>query len=295
MCAAVGTGSNSVQCNTAGEHFIRVRLLCSVCVNDVNWCGVGTQYEYRTWTDNNTDCSGDASTLQYIAVVTQCISIYSNLYSTESCTDTVTVSTSAACFPASEMVQLMDGSTKSVADVAIGDMILGANRVGGGSENLEWKYSEVIAVPHQQEQRRLGYHFAADFVSIQVDSDNTKSDVLRLSPSHIILASCPSSDDDNASEMQLAKASEVAVGCLISTVEGSKRVTGTSLIRSHGLYSVVTADAEFIVVNGVVASPFASNHVAANAFYGVLRWICKWMPGFKYMYSDSVLSSILVN
>ncbi len=43
-------------------------------------------------------------------------------------------------------------------------------------------------------------------------------------------------------------------------------------VQGEGLYTVVTENMiDLVVVNGVVASPFAVNHAVGNAFYAIHR------------------------
>lgn len=44
----------------------------------------------------------------------------------------------------------------------------------------------------------------------------------------------------------------------------------SSLVRGLGLYTIVT-QAPFIVVDGILASPFESSHFVANKFYDLHR------------------------
>jgi hypothetical protein len=48
-------------------------------------------------------------------------------------------------------------------------------------------------------------------------------------------------------------------------------------MRGEGVYTIVTTE-EFIVVNGIVASPFALNHHTAHGFYNVFRILYNLAP-----------------
>ena len=37
-------------------------------------------------------------------------------------------------------------------------------------------------------------------------------------------------------------------------------------------------DADLLVVGGIVVSPFAVSHTVPHAYYGLHRWIHRWMP-----------------
>lgn len=75
----------------------------------------------------------------------------------------------------------------------------------------------------------------------------------------------------------LQRAGAVVVGSCVLTVAGPEEVVSNEEAPAAGLYSLVTTEA-LVVVNGVIASPFAGNHAAANAFYNVHRWLHKAFP-----------------
>jgi len=159
-------------------------------------------------------------------------------------------SSSSVCFSASETVELQDGSTKQMKDVAIGDVVLTASTKG------ELLYAPVIALPHGKNE------IVADFVSIVAGPEYE----IKLTPDHLILAG--ECDSDVAAS--LMKASDVTVVLCLSTKSGPVPVKSTELIRSAGLYTAVTTS-DYLVVNGIVASPFAVSHTVGNAFYGIYR------------------------
>jgi hypothetical protein len=217
------------------------------------------------------------------------VAVYTNLYLEESCTDTVSVSTAAACFPGYETVALADGTVKSLKDVQIGDKILAARKRQSetAEEVFDYVYSDVIAVPHKQDEQSFK---VAEFVALVVASISGNSeDILRLTPPHLIWASC----SDEA--YKLIKAADVFDGCFIRRVQldGSlpsrTRLTDDSVhviqalrVKSPGLYSVVVADADFVSINGVVVSPFAVNHAVPNAYYNIFRALYATLPASLY-------------
>lgn len=296
MCAAVDSDwSTNAQCTSDGNISVFDNYIQHL--NCVLFVLLGSQIEYRTWTNNNTNCFGTPSTTQYIDAITQCVAVYANLYMTESCTDTVSVNTAAACFPKYETVILADGTTKTLQEVQVGDKILAAREkptLGALSDKQEFEYlfSEVIAVPHRESE--MGNRMA-EFVALWVVSEpGPVHDVLHLTPSHLIWASCAG---DESTAYKLVEAASVTKGCYIIRVEdtGSESVTSSSvkvmsasLVRAPGMYSVVVADAEYICVNRIVVSPFASNHVFPNAAYNVLRLLHKYLPTAVYKSMTSV-------
>ena len=77
--------------------------------------------------------------------------------------------------------------------------------------------------------------------------------------------------------LALVYASKVTVGDCVQTVSGQKRVSKIDLVRGEGIYTIVTKE-EYIVVNGIIASPFAVNHMMANLYYNMHRIIYSISP-----------------
>ena len=66
-------------------------------------------------------------------------------------------------------------------------------------------------------------------------------------------------------------------GNCIQTVNGKSEVFSNEIAVREGLYTIIT-EVEYIVVNDVVASPFAVNHYFTNKYYDILRLIHKYAP-----------------
>ena len=49
------------------------------------------------------------------------------------------------------------------------------------------------------------------------------------------------------------------------------------LISGLGVYTIVTKE-EYLVVNGIIASPFGVNHMLANMYYNVHRFLYSCSP-----------------
>ena len=124
-------------------------------------------------------------------------------------------------------------------------------------------FSEVVFVPHEANR------ITALFVHITTVSGRD----IKMTSSHVLPAgSCGSS-----SHLPLKYASLVRVHDCVMTVEGEERVSTVSTILAEGLHTVITKE-EFIVVNGVIASPFAYNHIAANMYYHLHRFLYDTAP-----------------
>jgi hypothetical protein len=79
------------------------------------------------------------------------------------------------------------------------------------------------------------------------------------------------------SPLPLKHASLVTANDCVMTVAGEERVSSVGTILAEGLYTIVTKE-EFVVVNGIIASPFAYNHVAGNLYYKLHRFLHATAP-----------------
>jgi Hint module len=134
--------------------------------------------------------------------------------------------------------------------VRVGDQVLAADAAGTSF------YSEVIFVPHGPNTERS--HFT------HISTATGRS--IKMTSNHII----PAGPCDSIVSLPLLYASEVRVGDCVLTVSGKETVSAVEIVLGEGLYTIVTG-AEFLVVNGIVVSPFGVNHVAANLFYNIHR------------------------
>ena len=72
--------------------------------------------------------------------------------------------------------------------------------------------------------------------------------------------------------LSLVSAASIKVGECVRTISGGEEeVKKVSMEEKKGVYTVVTLSGGLIVVNGIVASPFAVNHHVADAFYLIQR------------------------
>ena len=154
-----------------------------------------------------------------------------------------------------DTVLLESGERSALQDVTFGDRILSVAWDGS------LKFSDVIAIPHTRND------ILATFLRISLMNG------LQLSPTpdHILIGG------DCDSELSTISAAKVAEGMCLRTILGDSVVTDIKAVRGRGVYSAVTFE-EFVVVNGVVASPFAFNHFAGNLWYTIPRLVAKTLP-----------------
>ena len=161
------------------------------------------------------------------------------------------------CFAGSETLHLESGEVRFISDIGVGDRVLAADASG------RMTYSDVVFVPHKANNDD------ALFTLITTASGRD----IKMTPSHIILAGpCHSSGP-----LPLLYASSVNVGDCIMTVSGNDMVSTVETVQGKGLYTIVTKE-EYVVVNGIIASPFAANHMLANLYYNVHRLVYASAP-----------------
>ena len=178
-------------------------------------------------------------------------------------------SSSGFCFAGSETVVMESKETKAIEDVVVGDRILTADSLGILS------FASVIAVPHDKND------IVANFVKITVDGLRD----IKITTEHLL----PFSISCLASDFEITMASKVLIGGCLQTVDGLAVISSIESVQSRGIYSVVTEN-DYIVVNGIVASPFAVNHASASIFYNGIEMINNMFPGF--LAGKSVVSDL---
>jgi hypothetical protein len=96
---------------------------------------------------------------------------------------------------------------------------------------------------------------------------------IKMTKSHIL----PAGACNTASFLPLVYAKDVKVGDCVMTVSGEERVSAVGVVPGQGLYTIVTKQ-EYVVVNGIIASPFATNHMMANLYYNMHRFLYSSAP-----------------
>jgi Hint module len=165
-----------------------------------------------------------------------------------------------ACFAGSETVSLESGEIKLISEVRAGDRVLAADA------SRQIVFSAVVFVPHTANMD------SALFTHITT----TQGKDIKMTQSHII----PAGSCGSLSPLPDVYASYVAVGDCIMTVSGMEEVSAVETVQGQGLYTIVTME-EYVVVNGIIASPFAYNHMVANFYYNIHRFIFAFVPNLS--------------
>jgi hypothetical protein len=179
-----------------------------------------------------------------------------------------------SCFSGTDEVTRADGTNVRISELSAGDKVLSWN-------NGLFTHSEVVFLPHAKNDDE------SDFVQVTLKSGRS----LKATPSHILPAgSCQSSEKE---VLPLVPAAEVTPGQCMRSLAGLDEVVQVEKVADKGLYTLVTHD-EFVVVNGIVASPFASNHFAVNKFYNLHRALYTLWPAVLSMPALQVREMTLV-
>jgi hypothetical protein len=161
------------------------------------------------------------------------------------------------CFAGSEIVILQSGEMKPISEVRAGDRVLAADA------SRQTVFSEVVFVPHASNADK----------TVFTHITTTQGRDIKMTHSHIL----PAGVCGSTSPLPDVYASSVTVGDCIMTVSGMEEVTAVETVQGQGLYTIVTGE-EYVVVNGIIASPFAFNHMVANFYYNIHRFVYACVP-----------------
>jgi len=209
---------------------------------------------------SNCDTEGFVTTYECAADATCTTCTIDQAYSTSTCTVEGDYGYKAVCgadasddtcFSGDDAVTLASGESKRLADVQVGDEVLTADATDAFS------FAAVVALPHARNNK------VASFVNVATASGKS----VKATKLHL-LRQCDGS---------LAYAGSLAVGDCLRTVDGNEAVTAVSMTKAEGVFTAVTTN-EFLVVNGIVASPFAVSHDLASAYYTLHRAVAKVFP-----------------
>ena len=177
-------------------------------------------------------------------------------------------SSSGGCFSGSETLSLKSGEIVTMNQVQVGDIVMVA------SKDRKISFSPVIVIPHPVNADET------EFVKLKTESGRD----IKMTPIHLVMGGICGNIHS------LKEANSLRVNDCVSTIDGEEIITDKTSMLGNGIYTVVTAADEYLVVNGVLVSPFASNHMVANAFYNIHRAIYEYTP---YVASHPVVAKIM--
>lgn len=201
----------------------------------------------------------------------------------------IPMSKSPSCFAGEELITLESGQRIPIRTATVGDTILVAD------EAFRLSYSPIIAIPHEENS------VISQFVDILTESGKT----IRMTPDHII----PSGYCLPSAPLTLVSAAEVAIGSCLQSIDGREKVVSIDMVSDMGVYTVVTPQA-YLVVNNIIASPFAISHEIGTSYYALMLstgllelfrnipyHLCSMtvLLGVDSLYRRTIVSDILYN
>lgn len=151
---------------------------------------------------------------------------------------------------------MRSGEKRAISDVSVGDEIAVAAMDGTFAG-----YSPVIFVPHAANSEK------ATFTQISTVSGRD----IKLTRDHLILGGA-------CDALSLVQAGSLALGQCVQSISGLEPITAVTNVPSEGVYTVITKYDGLLIVNDIVASPFAVNHLVTNAFYNIIRLVYNIAP-----------------
>jgi len=246
-------------CSTGAAYSVQYTINGN-SVTAQQYSGQGCTGNAGTAVTFNTNCN----TMQtaYVDNTQTGQSIQVMVYTAFSATPTSSPSSSpssSTCFSKHDMVTLENGVSKPMHEVTLQDRVLAYS-----AEKQSFEFSDVIALPHSADN--------AVKTVFRLLSTESGADI-KLTPCHLLPAGpCGS---DGAFDMKYAES--VSVGECMLTVDGESRVTRNDRVEGEGIFTVVPA-ADQLVVNNIVASPFAISHKGGNLLYSIPRAVHAWAP-----------------
>lgn len=172
-------------------------------------------------------------------------------------TNNSSTSKKRTCFSKDTLLQLEDGNTIKINDAKLGNKILSYSI----REN-KLKYSPIIAIPHEEN------NILSEFVEIKTFSGKN----IKMTTFHLIPLL-----KNNKKSFELSKAIDIEINDIIITVDGNEIVTAKEIISENGIYTVVTNE-DYIVVNNIIASPFAISHLLPSFYYQIHKIVYNINP-----------------
>lgn len=147
-------------------------------------------------------------------------------------TDSDTGLYTGSCFHGNGTVLLESGASKRLSEVNIGDRIKTSDDKGGFS------FSLVATLPHKKNTE------LAAFLTLTTETKKA----VDMTSDHFI----PKCDKE------IVTAGKLVVGDCVLTIDGKETLIDITTTEKSGVYTAVTEN-KFIVVDGVVASPYSSS------------------------------------
>ena len=158
-----------------------------------------------------------------------------------------------SCFTKNSVLQLKTGEKLPICEAIVGQEIL------SWSFSQSFHYSPIVCIPHNKNDTN------AEFIQFKTNSGKT----IRMTPDHLVFVTNPN--------MHLLLAKEIVIGDTFLTTSGEERVISLEKNTDSGIYTVVTLS-DYIVVDEIVVSPFAINHIVPTIYYQLHKLIWNLFP-----------------
>jgi hypothetical protein len=142
-----------------------------------------------------------------------------------------------ACFHTDGTVLLESGESKRFSELNIGDVIRTSDGEGAFS------FNPVLTLPHAANSEHAAF--------LNLTTETGKSVI--MTPDHYI----PKCNLDEVT------ASALVVGDCLITADGKETLMAVTSAEKNGVYTATTQD-KFLVVDGIVVSPYSKNSHPAN-------------------------------
>jgi hypothetical protein len=139
------------------------------------------------------------------------------------------------CFHSDTLLTLEDYTTKSMAELQVGD------KIQTSDFNGSLGFSPVLKLPHNR-----GNNQTAKFLKLTTELGKA----LEVDPGHLV-PRC-----DGLHDGQPVTASKLVVGDCLLTVDGKETLIEITSDTKFGVYTATTKD-EFIVAGGIIVSPYS--------------------------------------
>jgi hypothetical protein len=157
------------------------------------------------------------------------------------------------CFPGNSKLILKDGSKKIFHDIQYGDEIQVC------SKNMELFYSKVIFLPHLQNNKLTQY------IKFVTESNQN----IRATPKHFLPILNKNDVLENVFAEDITKEDKLYV---LNNGQGMpEAIKAIEKVTEEGAYTAYIKEGEDIVVDNVVASPYAMNHNLLNILNKIIN------------------------
>jgi len=159
-----------------------------------------------------------------------------------------------SCFSKDSLLKLENGNTIKIENAKIGDIILSYS-----SKENKLSYSPIVAIPHEKN------NILSKFIKFTTNSGKS----IKMTEKHLIpVLKKQNSNNNNNNSFDVIFAEKIEINDIVKTVNGNEQITSIEIVEEEGIYTVITLE-EYIVVDNIIASPYAIFHLLGNIYYSL--------------------------